>query len=741
MKFNFGLYVLLLFWCTFVINAQNFDRINIDILDEGKLLPNSMAGGIKNGQFSNIDLNGDGVEDLFVFDRTGDRVLTFVKKGPLGSTEFEFDPSYISIFPTLTNWALLYDFNRDGIVDIFTGSKFYPSIEVWKGQKDLSGRTTFRKLTFDYGDFPESLQFPINPGFTPIYVNSFDVPAIDDVDSDGDYDIITFESDGSYASYYKNVSVEENLGLDSLKYIRQDICWGKFSESQFNEEITLSNNIFSCAPAFTSGNSGGRHSGSSLTLFDQDGDGDKDMLIGDLANSKIKKLLNGGDKELALITEIEFNFPKNDVTPQIDVFLASYFVDINGDKKRDLIVTSNDINSGDNNSHIWAYINEGSDNAPIFKNISKNFLVDQMAYFNSGTHPAFADVNADGLMDIVIGTNGSKQLGSAKLNKIVLLLNIGTASNPKYTIENKDFLGFSIYDDKVGRFSPAFGDLDGDKDVDLVIGQVNGTLFYLENIAGENKAMVFAPPKAFYFDINVGRNAKPQIIDLDTDGLSDLVVGVNNNLLYFFKNIGSKNNPIFNSDGSTLPNTDDLGQVFPNNNNDTKNGAPFFFNTPEETLMLMGSNAAELTVFGNIDNNVFGAYDKKFSKLGNINAGLRSTASLADIDNDGYYEIAVGNESGGITFYNTIFKTDKITQTNESLEDQIYMFPNPASQSVYISVLGDVEKISLFDAFGQQIMALSNHQYNDITRTPSAVYFIKIETKAGNTIKKLVVTK
>jgi hypothetical protein len=36
--------------------------------------------------------------------------------------------------------------------------------------------------------------------------------------------------------------------------------------------------------------------------------------------------------------------------------------------------------------------------------------------------------------------------------------------------------------------------------------------------------------------------------------------------------------------------------------------------------------------------------------LGNINQGRRVNASFADIDDDGYFEMAVGNERGGLVF-------------------------------------------------------------------------------------------
>ena len=55
------------------------------------------------------------MEDLFVFDRTGNKVLTYINSGDA----FIYDPSYESKFPTDMRLALLRDYNNDNKKDIF----------------------------------------------------------------------------------------------------------------------------------------------------------------------------------------------------------------------------------------------------------------------------------------------------------------------------------------------------------------------------------------------------------------------------------------------------------------------------------------------------------------------------------------------------------------------------------------------------------------------------------------------
>lgn len=721
------------------VYCQNFERLQVPIYQADKELKLSNTGGLRAGQFSNIDFNGDGKNDLFVFDRNGDQVLPFVKTGEVESLDYRFAPEYIPIFPPLRNWALLIDFNKDSVLDIFTASSKYPGcIEVWRGKKDQSGRITYKLITFNYG-LPEILQFPISNNYTQIYVSSIDLPAIADVDNDGDMDIISFEADGSYASFYRNTSVEEKLGLDSLKYVRHDICWGKFAENQFNEKITLSANAFSCSSGLTTVTTGLRHSGSSITVFDNDGDGDMDIILGDIGSPKLTRLINGGTQENAYMTKLESNFPENDVPVNLDYFVGAYYVDVDADGKRDLIVTPNEMNSAESENHVWLYKNVGSDNAPIFRFVKNNFLVEEMAYFNSASHPAFGDINGDGLQDIIMGTGGIQLKNGIKKNRMLLLLNTGTNKNPAYTITDEDYLQFSKYGEQTGRFAPALGDIDNDGDEDLIVGDARGQLYFALNIAGKGKPMVFNTPTYFYSEIFVGQNAKPQIIDLDGDGLKDIVVGEKNNEFNFFKNIGTAALPKFNSEAETLPNTRQAGKLFTGNNFETQNGAPYFFKSTNKLLMMMGTEDAGFITYHDIEGNLYSGFKKLSEMTGNIKQGRKVTSSLADIDGDGFLEMAVGNERGGLVFYNTTFKSDTVSSTQVTdLDLNIKIFPNPTFDYIFVKSDLNISEAVLYSTSGVKITDIKFNEPNEITNLPQGVYFLKIYFAGTSVTKKLI---
>ena len=123
-----------------------FIRVDtIPVLIGTQSLINPWAGGINYGQFSEIDLDQDGTMDLFVFDRTGNKITTYINNGTVNAIDYKLAAQYVAQFPILHDWAILRDYNCDGKMDIFTaftGSS--PGISVWKNTSTLAAGLQFQ---------------------------------------------------------------------------------------------------------------------------------------------------------------------------------------------------------------------------------------------------------------------------------------------------------------------------------------------------------------------------------------------------------------------------------------------------------------------------------------------------------------------------------------------------------------------------------------------------------------------
>jgi hypothetical protein len=657
----------------------------------GTSLKYPWAGGLNSCQFCAIDLNLDGINDLLVFDRHGNRKLTFINLGTQGSPDYRYAPEYASQLPEMHDWVITADYNCDGKMDIFT----YGSGGIRVFRNTSSGSLSFHLQT----DLLESYYYT---GFVGILVTPVDYPAISDIDGDGDLDLLTFFGLGSYVEYHKNLSMETFGNCDSLDYRLSDHCWGKFMESVGGDEITLNvpcpykeiNELVS-----PPGLSQPKHTGSTLLATDLNGDGLADLLTGGIYFPIIIQLINGGTKDSAFMISKDTLFPSYDQSVSLNDFPAMSFLDMDNDGVKDLVISPFDPSyyTAENKKSVWFYKNTGTNTNPHFVFQTDEFFQSQMLDFGTNSLPAVADLNGDGLYDMIIGNYGyydSSHLEYGVLNSyytssLAYLKNTGTQSEPSFELVSTDIAGASKLN--VHALAPCIYDLNNDGLPDILCGQEDGSLIFFPCRGDSAGIPVFGPPQLNYQQVSTSGFSAPQLFDLDHDGLPDLIVGQQNGTMKYYRNTGSVGNPVFTF---TL---DSLGKVDVTNHNLSYYGycTPFFFrNNQNRTCLLAGSDEGKMHLYTNIDGNINGTFletDSLNNYIGipddSLRIGWRTAGVLAHFSDPDYFDMVCGNFSGGLNYFSKGNAPGiRELQLDESLIN-LGIFPNPADMTVKITLV------------------------------------------------------
>ncbi len=741
-----------IFFLSVVILVRGQERFDPGVKVDDADLSMPWNGGFNAPQFSNIDLNRDGIPDLISFDRQGDILRTYLRLPDSGRWQLDWD--YAKIFPPIVDWILILDYNHDGVEDLFTSSSKtgVGGITVYRGAYE-NGQWSFTKV-LDRGK--EYLQVPAGGGLTNLYASWDDIPAISDIDGDGDYDVLSFEPGGSYITFFSNQSVESGWGTDSLRFIIEDACWGKVLENQLSEEMYLSQNPDACSTGHYQNGEGvlPRHSGSTILALDQDYDGDMDAIIGDVSSRRLVFLLNGMNSEHAWITQQDARFPSQDSSVSLPYFVSSFSVQLDDDPEPEFLAAVNAKSLSEDRQSVWRYDDDPAPGPLNYHLTEKGFLQNDMIDLGSQSRPAVADINGDGLMDIVVGGYAFEEGVLTRTPSLWLFINEGTAQQPYFHLVSKDYLSMSQFAAVPNyEFTPAFGDIDANGTIDLVVGEQNGKLFFYKNDALPGEPVNFENYVYPYMNLAVGVASAPQIADINGDGLADLIVGertgnadINGRCssLNYFQNIGSPGNAIFNPDLNASPNTQCYGRVL----FDIVIGLPQY-STPcivpvdDHLIMMTGSDLGNLQIYGDLKNGITGAVTLLDGNYGNLDFGNRSAPALADINGDGKYELIVGNQRGGLELFSTEMNVGTTgVQTPVVSNDKPYTL-FAVSDKVWEVMWKDGRngRSSWYDMQGRKLsgdLKPQPDQSIDLGRWPAGMYVVLLEQDGRRWAEKIV---
>ena len=474
---------------------------NASIVINKDTLSTPFSGGFNRPLVQFIDWDNDSLLDLFISD------------GGLNIQYYEQDISNSELF-ILRNrtfsdliiglWYRFVDYDSDGDQDLIhsgispVGEGVFP-IFVYE---NINGKLNLRtdKLTDIEGK--------------PMAVNSVVIPTFADLEDDGLEDLF-FGTIAGTVTKYKNLGIRNNLPL-----------------FQF-ETNTFENIMIVWTPA-----RGERHGANAIEFFDIDSDGDQDLFWGDIYQPSLFFLENIGTSTKPDIrdTLMTFQYPLIDPI-YTSGFNVARFADLDNDGDYELFATvQSGIFGSETTDNFLYYENIGTKKASKFQHKTNRFL--RGLDLGSASAPVFFDIDSDGDEDLFVGNEFNEKLSGLR-GTIFFFRNSGDPDSTTFVLEDSTFFPELTGNNLV----PAFGDLDLDGDVDAIIGDWNGRLYKYTNFGTPSSPNFIYEGE--FFDLDTGVLAHPTLGDLDLDGDVDLLVGNSLGKIYYWENIGSLNAPEF----------------------------------------------------------------------------------------------------------------------------------------------------------------------------------------------------
>ncbi|MCC5930493.1 MAG: T9SS type A sorting domain-containing protein [Cyclobacteriaceae bacterium] len=718
-----------------LLMAQVFYKYDNDIrvtgLSQNEYLQ-PWAGGINSPQFQKADLNNNGTDELVIYERSTDVFKVYEYR----EGRYIFNAEMASIIPSLPmGWVVFVDYNGDGLKDIFTNGD--RGMMVYKNISQPNTNARWEKIADPL--LSQSTTTMIN-----IIGNLNDIPAITDVDGDGDLDILVYNfAIGGFIRYHKNLSMERYGNRDALEFEFANRFWGGFEECDCFAYTFLPE---TCADIGFDFGRVEHPGGKSILLLDANGNGLMDFLGGHEQCNELYFLENEGTSEMAIMKSFSWDFPNAKDPAIIKTFPAGYYEDIDRDGRKDLLVAPNiEFNPAyetDFANSSWYYRDTGTGNAPDFSLVKRNFLQDEMIDLGENAMPVIIDLNGNGKSDLLVSSNGWNSDGRF-YGRLVWFENTGTLQQPALTLRDENFLEASSLRLVNPRIS--FADINNDGRADLIFSGFSfdsGTMKHYVYYQG-NHTLKYNEDQKASLNLPVQFNDTPAFADVDGDGNPDLLVGKRDGSLYYYRNAG---NGFFN-----LVTRSYLGigrdfsltrlNLSPSVSDFNSDGKLDLFTTDASGYITLIRDFTALSEEERPIRDSLIFYNNTIKQAEAFKMGMYSWLSLGYLYNDNFPVMVAGNAAGGINVMR--FDTERNPVSGQVFITRLYPNPVEIHDKLILEVNLPAEGV-IYTVLGQKIrdnLSFNRNTLNEIEigGFDAGVYLLRIHSNAGSKTLKFIV--